>query len=537
MVQRCELKVAAISKVAVFGLDCLEPSLCFERWIEDLPNLRALMQRGTWGRMTSSMPPVTVPAWSCMTASKDPGTLGIYGFRDRKDRSYDGWVICTSLRVKEPRLWDILTQQGKDSLIIGVPETYPITKPIRGCMITSFLTPTTKDPSIQYTHPPQLRREIEQLVGEYMVDVPMPRGGDKQVILDGIYTMTRRRFDVVRHLMCTRPWDLMFMVEMGTDRVHHGFWSFMDPQHRNHVPGNRFENAIHDYYVEVDRQIGETLAKIDLQTTAIWVVSDHGARVLHGGVLLNQWLMQQGDLVMKAPPTPKQKFDAKDVDWSKTKAFASPGYYGQIFINLKGREPQGVVEPGNYERYRDDLIRRLEAMPGPDGDPKGGGGWGPNAQVGNLCHTPQVGNLCHTPQVGNLCHTEGAGLREGGAGLRPASGPPALRAGAPLGNKCHKPDAIYKTCNNVAPDLIVILGDLGWRASGWLGSDSIYIYDDDAAAEDANHAQEGMYLFAHPTIQGRGRADGATLYDVAPTILRELGQPIPPDMQGRPLHE
>ncbi len=498
MNQPSELSVAAISKVAVFGLDCLEPSLCFERWVQDLPNLRALMQRGTWGRMTSSMPPVTVPAWSCMTASKDPGTLGIYGFRDRKDRSYDGWVICTSLRVKEPRLWDILTRHERDSLIIGVPETYPITRPIRGCMITSFLTPTTADASIQYTHPPQLRQEIEQLVGEYLVDVPMPRGADKQVILDGIYTMTRRRFDVVRHLMRTKPWDLMFMVEMGTDRVHHGFWSFMDPAHRNHVPGHRLENAIHDYYVEVDRQIGETLAQIDLQTTAIWVVSDHGARVLHGGVLLNQWLMQQGDLVMKSPPTPKQRFDAKDVDWSKTRAFASPGYYGQIFINLKGREPLGVVEPAEYEHYRNDLIRRIEAMPAPEG---------------------------------------GAGLRPGGAGLRPASGPPALRAGAPLGNKCHKPDTIYKACNNVAPDLIVILGDLGWRASGWLGSDSIYIYDDDAAAEDANHAQQGMYLFAHPAVPARGEVNGPTLYDVAPTILRELGLPIPPDMQGRPLHE
>lgn len=461
-------------KVAVFGLDCFEPSLCFKRWIDDLPVLRGLMRRGTWGRMTSSMPPVTVPAWSCMTASKDPGTLGIYGFRDRKDRSYDQWMICTSLRVREPRLWDILTRHDRDSLVIGVPETYPITKPIRGCMITSFLTPSTTEAAVQYTYPPELRREIEQLVGEYLVDVPMPRGGDRKTILDGIYLMTERRFEVVRRLMRTKPWDLMFMVEMGTDRIHHGFWSFMDPAHRNHQPGNAFESAIHDYYVYVDGQIGKTLEQLDLSTTAVWVVSDHGARVLHGGVLLNEWLRREGDLVLKSPPGPKQKFDAKDVDWARTRAFASPGYYGQIFINLKGREPQGVVDPAEYDRYREDVVRRLEAMPGPDG--------------------------------------------------------------RPLGNVCHRPDRIYRACNNVAPDLIVILGGLGWRASGWFGNDSIYIYDDDAAAEDANHAQEGMYLFSHPAIPPGGQVDGATIYDVAPTILCELGVPVPADMQGRALH-
>ena len=111
--------MSTIEKVAVIGLDCAEPSLMFEKWIDHLPNMKQLMDSGTYGRLTSSIPPITVPAWSCMSSSKDPGTLGIYGFRNRADHSYDKLFIATSLAVREPRIWDILTARGKESIIVG----------------------------------------------------------------------------------------------------------------------------------------------------------------------------------------------------------------------------------------------------------------------------------------------------------------------------------------------------------------------------------------------------------------------------------
>ena len=161
--------MSEIQKVAVFGLDCAEPSLIFDRWADLLPNTRSLMESGTYGTLTSSMPPITVPAWSCMASSKDPGTLGIYGFRNRRDHSYDGLSIATSLAVKEPRIWDILSQRGKDNIIVGVPGTYPITRPPKGCMICGFMAPDVK--KADYTHPKSLKAEIAEEVGEYMVDV------------------------------------------------------------------------------------------------------------------------------------------------------------------------------------------------------------------------------------------------------------------------------------------------------------------------------------------------------------------------------
>ena len=463
----------AIQKVAVIGLDCGEPTLVFDQWLDRLPTFRRLMEAGTWGNLTSCMPPITVPAWSCMAASKDPGTLGIYGFRNRGNHSYEKLVIATSLAVKEPRIWDILGTQARPSIVVGVPGTYPITRKVEGCMVTSFLTPDTNDPNITWTHPPALRREINDLVGEYLVDVRGFRTDDKQWLLDQIYVMTKKRFKVVRHLLTTRPWDLFWMVEMGTDRIHHGFWSLMDAAHHRFVPDNPFVNAIRDYYVYLDGEIARTLECLDLDTTALWIVSDHGAKSMIGGVMFNQWLLNEGYLHFREPVRPKQRFEFSDVDWSRTTAWGEGGYYGRLFVNLEGREPNGQVRRQDYESFRDELIVKIEAM--------------------------------------------------------------TDHQGRPMGNRCYKPEDIYDQVNAVAPDLIVIFGDLRWRSVGMVGTDSIHTFENDTGPDDANHAQQGMYILADPTRAARGRIDGPTLYDVAPTILTQLGVPVPPDMKGHPL--
>jgi len=104
-----------------------------------------------------------------------------------------------------------------------------------------------------------------------------------------------------------------------------------------------------------------------------------------------------------------------------------------------------------------------------------------------------------------------------------------------MGNKCYRPEEIYTEVNNVAPDLVVIFGDLRWRSVGMVGSDSVYTFENDTGPDDANHAQQGMYILSHPSLEPKGRVDGPTLYDVTPTILNQLGLPVPGDMRGRSL--
>src|SRR3990172_1655469 len=114
------------TKVAIIGLDCATPQLLFERFHDDLPNISRLMAEGAWGPLESTHPPITVPAWACMLSGYDPGQLGIYGFRNRKDHSYNGYAIASSQSVRHDRAWDILSRAGKRVILLGVPLTFPV---------------------------------------------------------------------------------------------------------------------------------------------------------------------------------------------------------------------------------------------------------------------------------------------------------------------------------------------------------------------------------------------------------------------------
>lgn len=458
----------SVDKVAIIGLDGAEPSLVFERWAADLPNLRRLAEQGRWGNLESCVPPITVPAWSCMASSKDPGTLGIYGFRNRRDWSYESLGIATNLEMRQPRLWDFLARAGEPSILLSIPQTFPIVRPPRGCAVTCFLTPNTDSP---HTYPPELADELRTLVGEYMFDVSGFRTENKPWLLEQIYELGRQRFKVCRHLLTTQPWTLLWMVEMGVDRIQHGFWQFMDPQHHRYKPGNPLESVIHDYYVFIDREIGDLLELLDLQTTAVWIVSDHGGKRLDGGFCLNDWLIREGLLVMKTPLAGPRRFDLADVDWSRTKVWGEGGYYGRCFINRAEREPQGIVPARQYEPLRDELICRLETL--------------------------------------------------------------TDHQGRPLGTRAHKPQSLYQTVAGVPPDLLVFFGDLHWRSIGTVGNPALWTFENDTGPDDANHAQQGLYVLSHPSLPA-GRQD-ATLYDVVPTTLELLGRPIPRGLRGASL--
>jgi len=456
-----------MSKVFVIGLDCAEPTLMFDRWRDQLPNFRRLMDHGVYGNLESCTPAITVPAWSVMTSSKDPGTLGIYGFRNRADHSYDKMNIATGSAVKEDRVWDILSRSGKQVNVIGVPGTYP-PRPVNGCLVGCFLTP---DISVNYTYPPEFKEEIKQWVGEYQVDVKDFRTDDKAYLLKQIYEMTETRCQLVKKMLVEKPWDFFMFVEMGVDRIHHGMWSYTDERHWRYQPDNPFINSIRDYYIYLDREIGEMLDLLP-PDTMVMVVSDHGAKCMDGGIAINEWLYREGLLVLADGALTKMTpLERVKIDWSKTKAWSSGGYYARIFMNVQGREPNGVIAPADYERERDELARRIIAIPGPNGQD--------------------------------------------------------------IGTKVFKPEEIYHAVNNVAPDLIVYFGDLAWRSVGSLGLESIYTFENDTGPDDANHAQQGMFILYDPTRDLGGRRMQAQIMDVAPTVLHYMGEPIPTDMQGK----
>jgi predicted AlkP superfamily phosphohydrolase/phosphomutase len=453
-------------RVLVVGLDCATPDLVFDRFLPELPTLRDLVARGMWGRLESTIPPITVPAWAAMMTGKDPGVLGFYGFRNRKDYSYEGLSTVTSGSLREPAVWDLLSARERPSIVLGVPPAYP-SKPIVGCSVSCFLTPP--DPTRPATHPPSLLRDLEAQFGRYHFDVDDFRTEDKTRLLGDIHEMTKQRFSVFRHLVRTQPWDFAMGVDMGPDRLHHGFWKFFDPLHRKHEPGHPLGSAIPDYYRLADAEIGELLREVGDETTVL-VMSDHGAKRMDGGICINEWLMREGLLTLSSPVSAITPFASAPIDWSRTMAWGEGGYYSRIFLNIKGREPRGVIAPQDYDTVRDDLAARLEAM--------------------------------------------------------------TDEAGRPLGTAVYKPERIYREVRGVAPDLIVLFGDLHWRSVGTFGHGTVWVYENDTGPDDANHAMHGLYILAGPRVTARGRHD-ARWNQISPTLCRLLDLPMPEGVEGR----
>lgn len=352
-------------RVLVIGLDCAPPALVFDRYREVMPHVSELMERGTWGPLRSCAPPITVPAWTCMVSGRDPGELGLYGFRNRERGSY-GMRVATSRDVKVKRVWDWLGEQGRRVAALFVPLTWPPT-PARGQVVSCFLTP---GPESEWAFPRSLKASLVARHGEYLVDVPHFRADDRERILEGLYAMGRQHFAMARQVWNEQRPDFLMMVEMGPDRFHHAFWHFIDPSHPRYEPGNRWEASGREYYAFLDARIGELLEDAG-EDTAVMIVSDHGARAMIGGVCVNEWLRREGWLTLREEPDGPASFDHGRVDWSRTRAWGEGGYYARIWLNVEGREPEGAIPPGRWEAERERLAAALEAMPGPDGRPLG----------------------------------------------------------------------------------------------------------------------------------------------------------------------
>jgi predicted AlkP superfamily phosphohydrolase/phosphomutase len=417
-------------KIVIIGLDCASPNLIFDEFFDDLPNLRKIMENGVYNELESTIPPITVPAWMSMFTGKDPGELGIYGFTNRQNYDYHSFSLVSSKSVKYRKLWDIFTQRGKQNIVIGVPLTYP-PSPLKGNMITGFLTASFES---NYTYPKHLKNELAANTGHFIFDVNDFRTEDKERLLKDIYDMTDNHFKIANYLARNKPWDLFVMVEMGTDRIHHGFWALHDKKHPKHIK-SKFNSAIRDYYIHLDKKIGEFLNGIQDDFDVI-IVSDHGIKPMYGGIAINDWLIKKGYLVLKEypkkPVSINKLIKEKKIDWSKTKVWGNGGYHGKLFFNIKGREPLGVIEKNELDNFKTKLIKELKDIKNEDG----------NA----------------------------------------------------MDTKVYEPQKIYNKVNNIPPDLIVYFDNLSWRCQGSIGNESIYTHDNDIGPDDANHASHGIFI-------------------------------------------
>ena len=419
-----------MTRIAIIGLDCADPVL-LKHLLPELPTLRKVVDEGSFSRLRSIDPPITIPAWMSMMTGKDPGELGVYGFRNRKDYTYEGLGIASSASFREEPVWETLGRHGRRSVLLGIPGTFP-PRPIRGSLVSGFLAPSTE---AAYTFPNSLATEIRNWVGDYALDVRGFRTNDKAWLVEQVHAMTRKRFTVARRLVEKEQWDLFAMVEIGPDRIHHGLWAHHDKDHPKHDPESPFVDALTEYYRLLDKEIASLLELLP-SSTRVLIVSDHGVQPMQGGIGINEWLIRQGNLTLRGQPQEGARMQdlikQGQVDWSKTRAWGEGGYYGRLFLNVAGREPQGVVRPEDVEAVRDELAESLKTIM----DEKG----------------------------------------------------------QPIGTRVLRPEDLYAHVQGIPPDLVVYFGDLRWRSIGTLGWNKIHFHENDTGPDDANHAPYGIYI-------------------------------------------
>ena len=517
-----------MSRVLIIGWDGATFDL-IRPWIENgsLPNLARLMADGVHGPLLSTIPPWSFQAWTSFMTGKNPGQHGVYDFFRTPVGTYDLEFVNAGHRRGGGTLWQVLSEAGRKVISIGVPGTFP-PDPVNGVMISGFDFPgegpgTYLDAKGIY--PREMFDELQENVGPYPIDPPILnelKAGRYDVALERILETIRRQAATAKYLMQRHPWDCFTMVFGESDGVSHYFWQFCDPRSPFFIARPDLGDSILRVYQELDRQLAELTASVPDDTIVV-VMSDHGSGGVSPWVLFpNLWLQEQGLIRLRGEssrqfsrlqqkmkqwgirmlPSALQRLLYRNalkalgryeagvrygiIDWSATQAYFDENpYFPVIRVNVKGVRPHGIVSPGaEYERVCDRLIEALES-------------W-------------------RHPVTGERI-VEQAYLR----------------------------DEIYHgEAFDEAPDVIPkwALQDgynYGFRLSAQApGTDWLLRVDPQDPASPffphkfSSHRDHAIFAARGGGIPKAGLVDGLRIIDLAPTILRWLGVPVPRDMDG-----
>ena len=470
-----------------------------------LPNLTRLMQYGAWGRLRSQIPAITPQLWATIVTGRSPGHHGAYDFWQRGPDGQFREINGNDLHAAP--IWSRLSERGLPSAIVNVPFTYPPHN-INGFMISGEDAPGAH-PSI--ASPESIYHEITGKFGRYRLKDIFPGGRNKRDYLTLIEEDVRKQTDVTEYLLARKPWDFAMVCYSAAAIAQHYFWGDMTSGDTS----NPYRHVIRSAYEALDGAIGRLVAAAGPQT-CVFVISDCGAGPLRSGVQVNTFLKQEGFLVrherrstdvsrgvvarlrtgvqgalqkrlpkswyyginhrLAGAKTWVQSYlSGSDIDWSRTRAF-SRGKEGDLFINMRGRDPHGIVAPGDeYESVCSAIIERLEAL------------------------------------------------------VDPTTGEKAV-------DRVYRATELYQgPMVDWAPDLVI-----AWRDNAYMPTESDRDKESIFVPRwreymnwptTGSHRLDGVLLAHGPGIR-RGTVTGARIIDLVPTWLRCLGEDIPADLEG-----
>ena len=511
-------------RVFVLGLDGATWDM-LEPLIQDgvMPNLARLREEGAWGSLRSVFPPLSPVAWTGVMTGKNSGKHGIFEFLEHGHNPLEG-MVNSSRAIRSKLVWEIAQQYGKKTVAGGVPMSYPPrpAKEFPGFFLGDFLSPAD---SADFTSDPALFAELEKAVGAYRPwSTSIHDGGNEAVVLSDLQLFMEQHLKAIQFMMNRCDWDLFIFDLMATDRLQHELWHVWDLTHRA-AQGRESElKALRPKFLEfwqrLDSYIGEIKADLPADT-AFLIISDHGFGPIEHYVNFNVWLLEQGFIALQDSFYVKQKhwfyrkgatpewmyglmsrlglgshrvsrfrgkqdsvmdrlgeslfLSRRHIDWSRTRAYAQ-GNFGQIFLNLKGRQPDGCVAPKDARLVIEDLKAGLAAIPHPETDK-------PLVE-----HVYESDELYHGPYA------------------------------------------------RLAPDLTVVLTDWRYRTIGLHDFTTNRVITP-AFGPTGDHRPEGILIATGSMIPPGSKLHEVSLLDVAPTVLHLLGVTAPDDMDGRILRE
>lgn len=477
-------------KVLVIGLDGGTWDLIIP-WVKQnkLSTFKKLIRSGTWGELTSTIPPYTVPAWNTLTTGKSPGKLGISGMIQKVPGEYDFKPFFFIVKDKRQNIWDILSNLGKRVVVANIPSTNQAWK-VNGFMVAgSFMSVRPG----KWSYPRDLREQMKKDIGFYKIqsigEIKLVEKYTKY-----LYKLIDRESKMFQYLLTVKPWEFGFIVFEAPDRIQHKSYD-----------NKKF---IFEIYKRIDKELAKII-KVVGKDTILFFVSDHGFGRSEYAFNINEWLIQQDLLKFKkggkgnrsrfrqftshmiyegglknflskiVSKFPKkwqtgmvqsvvpQELDESKVDWSRTRAFCKPGC-GEIYLNVKGREPEGMIKPGKeYEKVRDDIIKNLNDVKNPN-------------------------------------------------------------TGKKLNPQTYKQEEVFgENAFNGAPDLVIVQDDNIPTVNSRIGTGKIF----SKPSLPGEHRVNGMFLATGPGVKKNFKFD-TKIKDITPTILHIYNVPIPKDMDG-----
>ena len=501
-----------VNKVIIIGLDGATWDIIIP-WANkgELPTFKKLLENGVYGDLRSTVPWATIPAWPSFATGANPGKHGLFDFLKINENYEMDMVLKPSEAIKKATLWNILSLADKRVGLINIPTTYP-PKPVNGYMITGMLTS-----SDNYTFPKNLKNKLKEKYG-HDFSFYSESGKNVDKFFNSLIDQLEQRTEIFLDFM-EKDLDFLMMVDNGTDRVQHECWKYIDKNNPLYNGQNvrKHGNPILRYYKHVDKFLSVVLNKMD-KNTILFLMSDHGQGSLRKFININSFLIDEGYMkikknlvsslryaLFKAGFSPKNVyqflrifgierkiskemrrknrislanrffFSSRDIDWKKTKAFAS-GVTGGIRLNVKGREKHGIVNPGNeYDDLREGIIKKLEALK----DQKNGK---------------------------NV--------------VRFAEKRESIYSGDYVGE---------------APDVIATAK--GYYEFFGMHGFTFNKVIEDTFVNSGKHTPEGIILLYSEQLKGGTKIEGASIMDIFPTVLYVLDQKIPDYIDGKILEK